>query len=171
MSFDGDSMALPPRRENDTTHRRVRRDKPLWSELNLKKEEVRGVFAIGVIAALISLRVYFSTVAFSLPSYVGIIKLPQVELFDLLIILWTLYVLFTTLALADDVLVSIHPSLEKFSESSRIYAHALFASGIFLITAVAILLFWPPFLLLTLFYVWIRYHRSKSLSSKNKFKK
>lgn len=152
------------KRENSTNSSQVRRkEQPLWSDSKLKKEEVRGIFAIGVIVVLISIRVYLSDVEFLLPAYFGLIKLSQLELFDSLILLWTLYILFTALALADEVLISVHPKLKRFSELSMDFAHAFFVIGIFLLIAVAIGVFWPIIFLLIILYIasWIRARRSK----------
>lgn len=131
-----------------------KRKQPLWDSDKLRKEEVRGLFAIGVIAIFVSLKVFVPTgIYFLIPSPFEFVRIFQTDVYIWLITFWSAYLFFMAFALGDDILSSFSPRFEAFSELSRDVAHLLFSLGIVLIVGVALAVFWP----LVLFFVIVRY--------------
>jgi hypothetical protein len=108
--------------------------RPLWTKDELRKEEVRGIFAIGVIATLISLKI----------SDFKIIVLGN-NLIDVLmfqVFLWIGYLLLMSVALSDDIGEeffggNLRENYRIITNSCKHWAKIFFGLGIliFLITA------------------------------------
>lgn len=102
--------------------------KPLWKPTELRKEEVRGIFAIGVITILISLKILGeSSVLFGFDVY------------TLLMAFWMAYILLMCIGLSDDLgEILFQPgrgrnAFIQLTKLCKVYAKMVFGLGIFTI--------------------------------------
>lgn len=110
----------------------------LWTETKLKREEIRGVFVIGLIAAFLSIR--------------SIIPLDQdyaqvfVNVTNFLIAFWVLYLFLIAISLSDDIKLPSKENEEQWMKkesfsTTKTIAHFIFIIGILMSTAYISLIF------------------------------
>lgn len=72
----------------------------LTKQLNDKKEEIRGLFVLGLLAVLASVRVQYS----NMTIIIGQNSLNVIVFFDLTILFWSFYAFFMAFGLSEDML-------------------------------------------------------------------
>lgn len=124
-----------------------KRKNSLWAQEELKKEEVRGVFAIGIIATLVSIRI----------AGFSFIKVNGANLLDILLFplfFWVLYLILMGIGLSDDIWASLGPGVwqdlfYRLTKSCKHWARIFFALGviilfiIYMILAIGMAANWP----------------------------
>ncbi len=96
----------------------------LRSEVRSRSEEVRGIFAIGAIAALVAVRAQLETAT--------LFGFPILSLLDFLLAFWILYVVVMAIGLSEDI---YGPVIAKFC---RRLGKTFFATGTIFIAALII---------------------------------
>jgi hypothetical protein len=135
-----------------TVPRKKRENNSVWTKDEMHKEEVRGVIALGAIAALIA----FKTNTSHLPTLFDFLKLFGMELpgaglvwpylSDLAIGIWFFYITSVAFALSDDVLpIKMFPRFVKLCKRD---APLLFVFGNLTTAIYVVTVFWytAPFL-------------------------
>ena len=128
----------------------------LWGETELHREEVRGVFIIGILAILIGLK----TEQF--------VKLPEWSnpVINIIVFFWGLYVILIPLALSDDLLKkafekSEDKKIDWLCEKLKDFAHASIALSVIVLFGFIIYSFWLASLYLITLYIALGAIRSK----------
>lgn len=121
-------------------------DTGIWTKLELKREEIRGVFVIGLIATFLSIRPYIEThVSSQILINPESIKLILLNLTTFLIFFWGIYLFLIVISLSDDIILPVRIdgepliSKEKFSVIKKV-AQIMFMGGIGIVVIYALLL-------------------------------
>lgn len=146
-----------------------RKKKPLWTPQELRKEEVRGIFTIGVLSLLLAVR--FGYGESTLTNFLGI-TITTSNATDFLLPLWGAYILMICVALSDDLFVNsrVRFMLEKIKD----FAGAMFVMGVLILLVVGFIILLPViFVLLVItlgsapfFYLHYRLKRRRRRSKK-----
>lgn len=146
---------------------RRKKNQPLWTPQELRKEEVRGIFTIGVLSFLLGIKFAYGESTF-IEIFGRVITLSNV-IYPLLVF-WGFYVLLMCLALSEDFITT--PKLQFLPEFSKNLAQGMFYLGILALLAVTLLLFW--LLVIIFLALWsFRYlhHRLKGRGRRSKKQK
>jgi len=116
-----------------------------WSKKELRREEMRGIFTIGVLAFLVVLR-FTPSIKFSELN---------IEIIDYLIGFWGIYILLITIALSDELLkgVFLKKKIDKFCEYMKTFAHISFILGIVAVITITIIRLWQFFLFIVVLFL------------------
>ena len=128
-----------------------------------RTEEIRGLFVLGLLAVLSSIRVQQSEMMVD----IGQISLNIIPLLDMTIALWSLYAFFMVLGLSEDVVG------ETISNSSRETAKAFLVLNFILLMSLSFLVFYWGFptrlpLALGLIFIFLFYRAIKKLRKRRK---
>jgi hypothetical protein len=80
-----------------------------------RKEEVRGLFVLGLLAVFASIRVQYS----SFMVQFGQLSLDIIPLLNVIVVLWSLYAFFMVLGLSEDIIGKI--AAEAFRQNSKTF--------------------------------------------------
>ncbi len=110
----------------------------LWTETKLKREEIRGVFVIGLIAAFLSIRPFIPLDQ----DYAQIF----VNVTNFLIGFWVLYLFLIVISLSDDIKLPSKENDEQWMKkesfsTTKAIAHLIFIIGILMSATYISLLF------------------------------
>lgn len=94
-----------------------------------RKEEIRGLFVLGLLAVLTSVRVQYSTMTVT----IGQNSFDVVVFFDITIILWSFYAFLMVFGLSEDVLG------KKIAETCQSIANMFFQLNFYLLLVLGIL--------------------------------
>jgi len=126
------------------TRKIYRKKKPLWKPQELRKEEVRGIFTIGVLGLLYAIRAVYGG-KYSIAIF-GNTTIPLSDAIDAVFLPWIGYILLMCVGISDDLFR--HPRVRFLPEKSKEFAHSMFMLGIFALLALGVLLFWRLVLVL-----------------------
>jgi predicted transglutaminase-like protease len=125
---------------------RIEKKTPLWTRAELRKEEVRGLFAIGVVALLISVRSVVAEVTFK-AALLGQVTIK--DLVDGLTLAWGIYIILMAIALADDLFKKVPLlRLDRIPRFCKLFAQIYFVWPVIFLLGLIALIFWPYVLIL-----------------------
>lgn len=96
------------------------------SNTNFRKEEIRGLFVLGLLAVLASVRVQNEEMMVS----IGQISINIIPLLDIIIILWSFYAFFMVFGLSEDMIGKIASNV--FREAAKVFLYFNFLALAFL---------------------------------------
>ena len=130
-----------------------------WTPGELRREEVRGVFAIGVVAILITWRQLpeAEIVDVTIPFSSEVIVTFNVNYaINMLTLVWALYIVLIAVSLGENLFKA--GRIRNLIFEARNLGYVFFFVGIIVLLFIAAILFWPvtalipPFVLALLFY-------------------
>lgn len=119
-----------------------KKKRPLWKPQELRKEEVRGIFTIGVLGLLYVIRAAYGE-KYSI-IILGNTTISLSAAIDAIFLPWIGYILLMCVGLSDDLFR--HPRVRFLPEKSKEFAQVMFVVGIFALLALGALFLLLPLL-------------------------